>query len=318
MISNLINIRLAAEAAKRSTSPLAFFKSELGDLRGNGRWRDGVGCPFCNDGKRDNFRINVEEGGFCCLKCGFKGGDIIDFTMKRYGLPFIEAIKKITGGKAIEPDPEFIKLRESVLWEAERQKRIDHAKTTKESQEIWAGSEIITDPSCWFYFHEKRIGAHGARISRAHRYPGWNVIPKIVDDAIAGLQFIANFRGSDGKIPKRNLGVGLQALGAYFAIGDATDKILVAEGFATAATLHEQTGKMCVVAFGTGGLIPVAKVIRAKYTDAGIIICGDNDSHGKGQRAANEAARAIGGKVFIPPEPGDWNDYVCQGGIIDG
>jgi len=37
--------------------------------------------------------------------------------------------------------------------------------------------------------------------------------------------------------------------------------------------------------------------VKGKYPLAKIVICGDNDAHGGGQRAANDAAEAIGGLV---------------------
>lgn len=51
------------------------------------------------------------------------------------------------------------------------------------------------------------------------------------------------------------------------------------------------------------------------YPEANIIICGDNDVNGIGQRSANEAAVNVGGIVLIPPNEGmDWNDYLANGG----
>ena len=69
-----------------------------------------------------------------------------------------------------------------------------------------------------------------------------------------------------------------------------------------------------IVAFDAGNLLPVAKNIRELSPDSEIIICGDNDLSGVGQRKAKEAALAIGGKVLIPQIPGaDWNDYLMEG-----
>lgn len=95
-----------------------------------------------------------------------------------------------------------------------------------------------------------------------------------------------------------------------------SDAIVICEGYATAVTLATQYTPDCtvVVAFNAGNLKPVAKVFRRAFVDAAIIIAGDRDASGVGQKAAAEAAQAVGGKVSIPPflpgETGsDWNDF---------
>jgi len=93
--------------------------------------------------------------------------------------------------------------------------------------------------------------------------------------------------------------------------------ILIAEGFATAASLHEATGHQVFIAFDAGNLVNVAKIIRAKNPDAEIIICGDNDLSGVGQKAARSAALACGGKYIIPDTVGhDWNDSINAGAAL--
>jgi DNA primase len=44
-------------------------------------------CPFHPD-TNPSFAINLEGGGFFCFSCGEKGGDVVDFVMKRYGMSF--------------------------------------------------------------------------------------------------------------------------------------------------------------------------------------------------------------------------------------
>ncbi|MDD2801875.1 MAG: hypothetical protein PHE96_10485, partial [Methylococcales bacterium] len=56
---------------------------------------------------------------------------------------------------------------------------------------------------------------------------------------------------------------GGQKKGCYFCLGYRTDKILICEGFATAASLFESTGLLTVVAFDAGNLKEVAINIRA-------------------------------------------------------
>lgn len=126
-------------------------------------------------------------------------------------------------------------------------------------------------------------------------------------DRLVNLQFIS----PDGE--KRFLSGGRKK-GCFFHIGERTNEVLICEGFATGASLHEETSKRVVVAFDAGNLLPVTKNIRELGPDSEIIVAGDNDLSGVGQRAANEAAAAVGGKVLIPDVAGaDWNDVISGG-----
>ena len=103
---------------------------------------------------------------------------------------------------------------------------------------------------------------------------------------------------------------GTNKAGHYYSLGKLTDIILIAEGFATAASLHEATGYCTVVAFDSGNLAPVAKVLRAKFPDKTFIIAADNDHATKspidnpGRHYGEFAGDAIGARV-IWPEFGD-------------
>ena len=93
--------------------------------------------------------------------------------------------------------------------------------------------------------------------------------------------------------------------------------ILLCEGWATGASLNEETGHKVIVALDAGNLLPVAQVIRRLYPKAVIIVCGDNDLSGVGQKAAREAANEVGGRFIIPPNVGqDWNDHITNGGTL--
>jgi phage/plasmid primase-like uncharacterized protein len=57
----------------------------------------------------------------------------------------------------------------------------------------------------------------------------------------------------------------------------AQGEIILAEGYATGATLHMATEKPVAVAFDAGNLESVAKKLREKFPNAVITICADND-----------------------------------------
>jgi putative DNA primase/helicase len=52
---------------------------------------------------------------------------------------------------------------------------------------------------------------------------------------------------------------------------------LIAEGYATAASVHEATGLPVACAFNAGNLLAVAKALRALHPSARLVIAGDDD-----------------------------------------
>jgi DNA primase len=75
-----------------------FYEREGQKVRSTGSniWKEAGTCPFHNDRKAGSFRINSLNGAFKCFSCGAKGGDIIEYTKKKYEIPFIEAIQKLS------------------------------------------------------------------------------------------------------------------------------------------------------------------------------------------------------------------------------
>lgn len=83
--------------------------------------------------------------------------------------------------------------------------------------------------------------------------------------------------------------------------------IVIAEGYATAATLKQALLMATVCAFDSGNLAPVAQALHRKFPDKPIVIAGDDDRHleitqgvNPGRTKAEEAAKLVGGKVLLP------------------
>lgn len=99
----------------------------------------------------------------------------------------------------------------------------------------------------------------------------------------------------------------------------------IAEGFATAASIHEAMGWTMLVAFNAGNLMTVAQEFRQRYPQAKLMICGDEDireegdtTPNTGRLAAEKAAALTGGKLLMPELGGkkaDWNDVAAAKGI---
>ncbi len=82
---------------------------------------------------------------------------------------------------------------------------------------------------------------------------------------------------------------------------------MIAEGYATAATLSKALGFSTVAAFDSGNLPHVARALHEKFPDKPVVIAGDDDRQveamqgvNPGKVKAEEAARAVGGLLLLP------------------
>lgn len=91
--------------------------------------------------------------------------------------------------------------------------------------------------------------------------------------------------------------------GCYHAIGKPDSVLIVCEGYATGASIHEATGKAVAVAFNAGNLEAVALALHQKYPALRLILAADDDAFTNGNPGitkATEAARAVGGYLTKP------------------
>jgi putative DNA primase/helicase len=103
---------------------------------------------------------------------------------------------------------------------------------------------------------------------------------------------------------------GGRSSGLFCWIGQKSTEVCIAEGLATALSIHEATGFRVYVAFSAGNLKAVGLIVRKHLPDTKIIFCADNDNSGTGQTKATDAALAVDGYVCAPPTTGDFNDYI--------
>ena len=113
--------------------------------------------------------------------------------------------------------------------------------------------------------------------------------------------------------------------GLFHTIGEPTPTRIIAEGYATAASLHESTGHCVHVAFNSHNLQQVAESIRRVHSDVELIIAADDDWKAEGNPGltyATKAAQASGAKLSIPTwqvnnrkeKDTDFNDlYLIEG-----
>ncbi len=76
----------------RLPDPISYFDAEDVNLVGPGYWKTGP-CRF--HGSRDSLRVNTRSGGWVCMGCGAKGGDVLAYQMQMYGQEFVEAARAL-------------------------------------------------------------------------------------------------------------------------------------------------------------------------------------------------------------------------------
>jgi len=93
--------RLMINAAhiKATVDVIRFYEQETGaKLKINGNnWASIECCPFGKHSKKNSFQVNLNSQGgvFYCHACKTKG-DVVDFIMRKYGLDFKVALKKLS------------------------------------------------------------------------------------------------------------------------------------------------------------------------------------------------------------------------------
>lgn len=230
-----------------------------------------------------------------------------------------------TGTKSATPEKDMSPAERQTLREriaaarkaAEKEQAKRNAAAAKLARILW--ERATPAPDSHPYLVRKRVPALGLRRDGQGRL----VVPvRDADGGLASLQFILSEKpphGSDKLFMK-----GGRTAGGWFAIpardGRTDGPLLIAEGYATAASLHLATGHACLVAFNAGNLEAVARMARERYPDREIILCADNDVRpddrpNTGVEAATKAAQAVGGKLAVCPahegRPTDFNDLHC-------
>lgn len=238
---------------------------------------------------------------------GSIGGKIKNYYRDDDGESFIFTAEKTAHSSPQRPP----------LQTAERQQRQavqeqeQHAAQMRAAQKAqYVYGKLSPAPADHPYLARKGILPHMAKVNES----GMLVIPMINEAGkIQSIEFIG-----DGGFKK--IMAGTSAAGAFAPIGFPRDsrpeQILIAEGFATAASLHETTGIPAVHARGKGNMERALDIMQRRHPQAQIIIAADNDQD-KEINAGMNTARNIQDKypevpIMRPPIAGDYNDLAVM------
>lgn len=265
-------------------------------------------CPVC--GGSDRFRFDDKEGRgtWFCNQCG--AGDGLKLVEKVFGVTPSEAAGKVNAvtGNLPPVSPEVAAAAEAET-EADRKAAAALAVKLMEKARPATGNAYLT--------RKGFPGRECLTLTTLHKtggvtYRAGDVVVPLYDDsgALVNVQLI----NADGL--KRTLKGG-QVKGACHILDgkkEAGKRLWIAEGYATALTVHHLTGETVMVALSSVNLLSLASLARHTYPACRIVLAADRDLNGDGQTKASAAAEACEGVVALPPVFGDWNDAYTQHG----
>ena len=160
------------------------------------------------------------------------------------------------------------------------------------------------------YLTNKKVKSYGLK-----QHKDLLVVPVYsITGAIRSLQYI-NKNGEKRFASESEIKGNLFLVGAEIKDLPKLDKIIIAEGYSTSATIYEATKIPVACVFSANFCLQFALNLR-KLTGARIIIALDNDESGVGEKKAQECARAVSNaSVRLPSEIGDYNDLYLKHGL---
>lgn len=175
--------------------------------------------------------------------------------------------------------------------------RAKQEEAARQAQTLWMAA--ISAQASHGYLAAKGLSPFGIRQSRAAL-----LVPMF--DLAFGLWNLQRIAPDGGKLflPGGRIDGLFWCHAMHLADGrPSPGPLVIGEGFATVAAIHEATGYAVVAAMSARNLEPVAKAMRGLFPARQIIIAADDDCHlaeNIGLGFARSAAEAIGGLLAIP------------------
>ncbi|WP_057532899.1 DUF927 domain-containing protein, partial [Yersinia pseudotuberculosis] len=281
-----------------------FQRLDIPTNRGEGE------CPSCGGKTRYRFDDREGRGTYHCSHCG--AGTGLDLVMKVNQCDARSAAEMVAGVMALplpEPKPARDKPQSNIAI-ADKVAALVAKTVSGESQYLL--NKGLPSPS-------KALLSDGSLL----------LVLQGMDGTTTGAQVI----NPDGS---KRLLAGTTKKGSFIPVrlqspteDEQPVTVLIAEGYATGVTVSLLGNGVVLAALDEGNLIHVAKVCRAKWPLAKIIIAADNDWHEPGECdekgkpkqnigaiSAEKAAISVSGWVTTPPthHKADWDDYRQQNG----
>lgn len=251
-------------------------------------------------GRIHRFSLNGTQHDTAGWLLVFDDGDGAVFGSWRDDSTYVWQRKK-EGPSPNRADVDALKAKAAqARQEAEAERQAEYQQAGQRAVQAWQTAVPATKHP---YLDTKLIKAHGTRVSGNAL-----MVPVLDGDGrIQTLQIIM----PDGT--KRFMAGGKVVGGRYwFGTPTNTAPLIVCEGFATAAAIHEATGYAVACAFNAGNLHAVATDTRQRFPAARLLIAGDDDRStdgNPGRTKAMAAALAVGGITVFPELGSHGSDF---------
>ncbi len=203
----------------------------------------------------------------------------------------------------VPPTPEQMAAREAEQRARDEAAARELAETRRQAAKkaygIWKNADQTVDLN-HAYLQRKGIAeAELVRGIRQNEYQGQRqlVIPLYQGGNLVSVQTINEAGG-------KHFLKGGEKSGSYAVLGnlerEAHKGIVLAEGFATAASIRKATGAPVVIAFDSGNMIRIAENMASRLSaEQRVVFAADNDPSGTGLAAASQAAVILGSRARI-------------------
>lgn len=203
----------------------------------------------------------------------------------------------------VPPTPEQTAEREAEQRARDEAAARELAETRRQAARkaygIWKNADTTVDLN-HAYLQRKGIAeAELVRGIRQNEYQGQRqlVIPLYQGGKLVSVQTINEAGG-------KHFLKGGEKSGSYAVLGSLEREvhkgIVLAEGFATAASIRKATGAPVVIAFDSGNMIRIAENMATRLPEQQrVILAADNDPSGTGLAAASQAAALLGSRARI-------------------
>lgn len=238
------------------------------NLRGNGKKHQP--CPLC--GGTDRFRCDDKGGAgtWICNNCG--AGDGVELVKRHLRYSVYDTFAQIADILGIDGGNNQISDEQRQKWQQEQQNREHEAqkqqaqnrqKAALLAQNRFDTAQMATKHP---YLDKKGVQAHGLKIDEQ----GNLLIPLYSYES--GHWTLCNIQSISPDCQGKYFIKDGQVSGACLLLGQITQNapILIAEGYATAATLFECTNLATVVTFNSHNMQKVAPIIRKIAADCRI------------------------------------------------
>lgn len=302
MASRLIETGSIDIEAIKDQHPLAEIVSKFVPLKRRSGLLEGL-CPF-HEERSPSFKIYERDDRYHCFGCGAHG-DVFDFLEAQESMDLRAAAEYITGGHYPTYTADRIEELRAKRAAFEAQEIAERAKIIVASQARW---DAAVPAHIHPYLLKKGIQPHGARIES----DGCLLTPLIGQNGkVQCVQSIS----SDGQklFPYKGT-----VTGGFYVLGgrvvEADQPVIICEGFATAATIQEATGRVVICTYSGPNMVAVANFFAKKYPDKRFFVAGDNDRGKKenaGLKHATRASEALSCDMVMPvfPEGDEGTDF---------